>query len=90
MERILNKETVKYVNKKVMVSGWVNVRRDHGKIIFLDLRDRSGILQVVFTEESKDYKKAEIIKPEYVVSITGKVAKRPLKMVNKNIETGKV
>ena len=48
MERILTRETIKYLNKKVKVAGWVNTRRAHGKIIFIDLRDRSGILQLVF------------------------------------------
>ena len=48
MKRIFVNETISKVGEKVKVSGWVNVRRDHGKIIFIDLRDRSGLLQVVF------------------------------------------
>jgi aspartyl-tRNA synthetase len=55
--RILNIEASKHLGKKIKIAGWVNSRRDHGKIVFLDLRDRSGILQVVL-----DSKMAEGIK----------------------------
>ena len=85
MERILNTKVPKYLNKKVRVSGWVNARRDHGGVVFLDLRDRSGILQVV-----SDPKLAEGIKEEYVLAVEGRVQKRPPKMVNPKLETGKV
>jgi len=85
MQRILVAETTKYVGKKVRVAGWVNSRRDHGGIVFLDLRDRSGILQVVATPDLvKD------VKEEYVVEIEGEVQKRPIKMVNPELESGEV
>lgn len=85
MERILNIDTVKYVGKEAKVCGWVNTRRDHGGIVFLDLRDRSGILQIV-----SESKLAQEIKEEYAVEVEGKVQERPAKMVNAELATGKI
>jgi len=85
MERILNKETTKYLNKKIKVCGWVNSIRSHGKIIFIDLRDMSGIVQLIDTSDI-----AKEIRPEWVIEAVGKVSKRPPKMVNPRIETGKI
>jgi len=85
MKRTLIKDTVENVGKTVMVSGWVNARRDHGKIAFLDLRDRSGILQVVCTSEMIGE-----AKDEYFLEIEGLVKQRPERMINKNIVTGTV
>jgi len=85
MKRIAIEETSKYVGKKVKVAGWVHSRRDHGKLIFIDLRDRSGLLQVVFTG-----KQANALRPEWVISIEGKVNKRPKGMINKELPFGKV
>lgn len=77
--------------EKVSVCGWVHTRRDHGKIIFIDLRDRSGILQVVFTPDKKEtYELATSLRSEFVVSIEGTVSKRPGKMANDKILTGTV
>ena len=76
-------ETLKEIGKKVILEGWVNIVRDHGKITFIDLRDRTGILQCVGTNLPK-------LSPEDVVEVTGKVVERPEKLVNKDIETGKV
>ncbi|MCX6808715.1 MAG: aspartate--tRNA ligase [Candidatus Berkelbacteria bacterium] len=90
MKRILVKETVKEVGKEVKISGWVHTRRDHGKIVFLDLRDMSGILQVVFVPGSKAYEKVSEVRPEWVISITGLVKARPEKMVNDKMVTGTV
>lgn len=84
MERTLTKETVNQVGKKVKIYGWVNTIRAHGKIVFLDLRDRSGIVQVVGGKELL------ALGPEDVVYIEGLVKKRPEKMVNPKIETGTV
>ena len=53
MKRTLNTETVEYLGKQVKVCGWVNSVRSHGKIIFVDLRDRSGVLQIVITPEAQ-------------------------------------
>lgn len=85
MERTLNKDTPKYLGKKVKVSGWVNSRRDHGGIVFLDLRDRSGILQIVCVPDLvKD------IKEESVIEAEGAIQERPVKMMNPELETGKM
>ncbi|MDP3990713.1 MAG: aspartate--tRNA(Asn) ligase [Candidatus Nealsonbacteria bacterium] len=85
MERILNIETIKHTGEKVRVCGWVNTRRDHGKLVFIDLRDRTGLLQIVCQSALvKD------IKEEYVLQIKGIIKERPENMVNKEIETGKV
>jgi aspartyl-tRNA synthetase len=91
MKRILVAETAKHLNEKVMVSGWVNVVRSHGKIIFIDLRDRSGILQMVCIPQNEAvYNIAKEIRPEWVIEVEGKVNERPIKMVNPKLETGKV
>jgi len=85
MERIVNKETTKYLGKSVKVCGWVNSIRSHGKIIFIDLRDMSGIVQLVDTSDI-----AKEIRPEWVIEAVGRVSNRPPKMVNPKIETGKI
>jgi aspartyl-tRNA synthetase len=91
MQRILTKNTINFLNQKVKVSGWVNSRRDHGKIIFIDLRDISGLLQVVFTPQNeKTYQLAQELRPEWVISVEGIVKERPKKMVNPKLETGKI
>ena len=86
MKRIAIEETSKYVGKKVKVAGWVHSRRDHGKIIFIDLRDRSGLLQVVFS----GIKQANTLRPEWVISVEGTINKRPKGMINKELPTGKI
>ncbi|MFH1037018.1 MAG: aspartate--tRNA(Asn) ligase [Patescibacteria group bacterium] len=85
MQRTLTNQTPNFVGQDVKVSGWVDTRRDHGKIVFLDLRDRTGMLQVVCSPEL-----VEGIKDEDVIEIEGKVQSRPEKMVNPELETGKV
>jgi len=91
MQRFLIKDAAKHVGEKVKVAGWVNVRRAHGKILFVDLRDISGFLQVVFVPSNEQaYKLAEQLRPEWVVEITGQIVKRPENMVNPKIETGQV
>ncbi|MCX6721240.1 MAG: aspartate--tRNA ligase [Candidatus Staskawiczbacteria bacterium] len=89
--RFLVVEAAKHVGEKVKVQGWVNVRRAHGKILFIDLRDISGIMQVVFVPSNKEvYDLAQNLRPEWVVEITGQIVKRPDQMVNEKIDTGKV
>ncbi len=91
MKRYWINEIKDKIGETVELYGWVNVRRDHGKIIFIDLRDRSGIAQLVFTPENRElYKIAETLRPEWVLSVKGEVAKRPKGMENPEIETGKV
>src|SRR3989338_1818722 len=89
MERIYIENTAKYEGKDMVVAGWVNARRDHGKLIFIDLRDMTGILQVVFSPtEEETYKKAKSLRSEWVVKIRGKVKSRPEEMKNPNIISG--
>lgn len=79
------------IGKKVILMGWVNTRRDHGKLIFIDLRDRSGIVQVLFHPTDKALlEKASPLRPEWVIRIDGEVLKRPEGMINKDIPTGMV
>lgn len=91
-DRILNRDTVHHSDESVTVVGWVHTIRSHGKLVFLDLRDRSGILQVVINQNiSQDaYSTAQELRPEYVVEIQGVVHKRPQNAVNTEIETGTV
>ena len=84
MQRTLIAETVNKVGETVTIKGWVNTRRDHGKIVFIDLRDRTGVVQVVCTEAAKD------LRSEFVVSVTGLVKARPEKLINKNLPTGAI
>ncbi len=83
MKRTLISQTPEHIQKQVTIQGWINTIRDHGKITFLDIRDRSGIVQVVTQKDSK-------LTPEDVVEITGTVTKRPESMVNHDIETGAI
>ncbi|MFA5166075.1 MAG: aspartate--tRNA(Asn) ligase [Candidatus Paceibacterota bacterium] len=86
MSRILIKETIEKVGEEVLVQGWVLTRRDLGKLVFLDLGDRTGSLQVVC--ELKNMALPEGIKEQWVLQIKGKIAKRPEKLVNKDSITG--
>ena len=99
MKRISSVETIKYIGKNVKAAGWVHSRRDHGKIIFIDLRDGSGLVQVVFqptagqskADVSRDlYNLANSLRPEWVIGIEGTVNKRPKGMINPKLKTGKV
>ncbi len=82
--RILALDTSKLVGKEVILQGWVNGRRTHGKIVFLDLRDRSGVVQLVCSKEMTD------ARPEDVIEVIGTVRARPEAMVNPTLETGTV
>lgn len=85
MERTLICETPKAVGKEVHLAGWVNTKRDHGKVTFVDLRDRSGVVQVVGTGGE-----LSALKPEDVVEVTGTVKKRPENLVNPKLKTGEI
>jgi aspartyl-tRNA synthetase len=79
-------------DKKVILSGWVNSRRDHGGLIFIDLRDRNGLTQITFDPKVSEgsWKTAEDLRNEYVVRIEGKVVLRPDDMINSKLKTGKI
>lgn len=84
--------SIKDIGKHVILMGWVQSRRDHGGLIFVDLRDRFGITQVVFNPDSslEAHSTAHIIRPEYVIAVDGIVRIRPEGMINPNLETGQI
>jgi aspartyl-tRNA synthetase len=84
MIRTLTKDTTNKIGETVLLEGWVNTRRDHGKITFIDLRDRSGIIQCVGFQKMGD------LTTESVVQITGVIKKRPENMINPEMATGHV
>src|SRR3989344_6519190 len=90
--RVLSEETLNKIDEEVELAGWVDVRRDHGKIIFIDLRDRSGIVQLVFIPKDNPdvYKLADTLRQEWVIRVRGKVSERPKGMINDNLKTGKL
>ena len=81
-----------FVGKNVNLCGWVNKRRDHGKLIFIDLRDFSGIVQLVFDPNSfsEAYESGKDIRNEFVIQASGEVRKRSAEAINKNIPTGEI
>jgi len=85
MQRILSINTTQHIGEQVKLCGWVNTRRDHGGIIFVDLRDISGIVQVVLKPEI-----AKDVRPEWVICVEGLVKERPERMVNPKLATGKI
>ena len=88
----LNDLGLDHVGQEVVLMGWVQRRRDHGGVIFIDLRDREGMTQVVFNPEvaPKVHAKAHGIRSEFVLGVRGRVEKRPEGMVNPNLATGAI
>jgi len=82
----------KHIGETVTLYGWVDRRRDHGGVIFLDLRDRTGIVQIVSDPQRTpgSYEQAEALRSEYVVKITGRVTQRPEESLNPRLPTGEV
>ena len=79
------------LDQQVTLCGWVNRRRDHGGVIFIDLRDREGLVQVVFDPDRADvFKNAERARNEYVLQVVGKVRSRPAGTENANLRSGKI
>ena len=89
MRKVYN-ETVnmEFVGKTVTLAGWVAKKRDLGGLLFIDLRDRTGIIQLVINPENKNYELANSLKNEYVIEVTGKVVERSSK--NPNLKTGDI
>ncbi len=79
-----------FLNETITLCGWVNRRRDHGNVIFIDLRDRTGLMQLVFSLEfsSSAHQMAHEVRSEYVLQVTGKVVLRSPETVNKEVSTG--
>ena len=91
MRLYCNKVTEKYLDKNLELSGWVSKRRDHGGIIFIDLRDYTGIVQLVFNPDNKElFSLAESLRSEDVVTINGSVNKRLEGTINKELATGAI
>jgi len=79
------------LGQEITVAGWVHRRRDHGGVIFVDLRDREGLLQIVFDPDAAAvFKEAERLRNEFVVKVTGRVRERPAGTVNPNLASGRV
>ena len=80
-----------HIDQEVTLCGWVDRRRDHGGVIFIDLRDRDGIVQVVFDPDAKEnFELANKVRGEYVLQVEGKVRARAAATVNSNMATGSI
>lgn len=89
--RTLAVETSSKINQQVTVKGWVQSRRDHGGLIFIDLRDHSGLVQLVFHPDKQEaFKLAEKLKDEYVISINGEVKERDKDLINPKLKSGTI
>lgn len=90
-ERILARAASEKIGEKIVVAGWVNTRRDHGGVIFVDLRDHTGILQIVFNPDNLQiFSEAEKLRDEFCVMIAGEIRERGAGLENPNIPTGKI
>src|SRR3989344_2113204 len=92
MTRTLIKDTANKVGEMVLIKGWVNIRRDHGKLIFLDIRDRSGLIQEVINPKvsAEAHQAASELRNEFVVELEGMINPRSEKQINAHLETGKI
>ncbi len=89
--RILAKNSIDKIGEKITVKGWVNSRRDHGGLIFIDLRDHSGLLQLVISPDfAESFELAEKCRDEFVISATGVIKERAENLKNPNISTGEI
>ena len=87
MTRTYIKELGTKVGEEVMIKGWVDIRRDQGKLIFLDFRDMTGVVQGVILPNAKEaHEVGEKLRSEWVVEVTGKVNKRPERNIQKDFE----
>ena len=80
----------KNVGSNILLSGWINKKRDHGNLLFLDLRDNFGITQCIVDKGNKNFKKLEKLQLETVINVEGKVVNRSIDTINKEIETGEI
>ena len=90
-ERVLSEKVAEFVGQKIAVAGWVHSRRDHGGLIFIDLRDHAGLVQLVINpEQAEAFGVAETLRDEFVVRARGEVTKRGEGLANPNIASGEV
>ena len=82
--------TKKFTKKDVILSGWINKKRDHGNLLFIDLRDHYGITQCVIDKENKFFKELEKLQLETVIKVNGKVIERTKETINKDLFTGEI
>src|SRR3989338_10824529 len=91
MTRTYIEDIYSHIGKEVTLAGWVDVRRDHGKLIFIDLRDMSGKVQMVALPNPKEaHALANTVRSEWVLKVAGKVNERPEKMMNKDEPNGEI
>lgn len=91
MERTLTVKTPRLIGQEIKVAGWVNTRRDHGGVIFVDLRDHTGLVQVVFNPDHDDiFHLAEKLRDEYCIAVTGTVRERGAGLENPHLATGQI
>lgn len=91
MERTLTVKTPRLVGQEIKVAGWVNTRRDHGGVIFVDLRDHTGLVQLVFNPDHDDiFHLAEGLRDEYCIAVTGTVRERGAGLENPHLATGQI
>ena len=91
MERTLTVKTPRLIGQEIKVAGWVNTRRDHGGVIFVDLRDHTGLVQVVFNPDHDDiFHLAEGLRDEYCIAVTGTVRERGVGLENPHLATGQI
>ena len=79
-----------HVDQEIVLMGWVNNRRDHGGLVFVDLRDRTGLVQIVLDPAQEKTANSKDLRNEYVVALKGKVRNRPDGMVNEKLATGAI
>ncbi|NMB92313.1 MAG: aspartate--tRNA ligase [Parcubacteria group bacterium] len=91
MPRLWIKDTLTFLNQEITLKGWVDSRRDNGKIIFIDLRDKTGLIQLVFSPDKPEiYELANRLRSEWVIEVTGKISNRPAGMENPKLATGTI
>ena len=91
MDRILAEQTTAKIGQEILVEGWVNTRRDHGGVIFVDLRDHTGLVQIVFNPDNAAmFREAESLRDEFCISVVGTVRERGAGLTNPHIKTGNI
>lgn len=91
MKRVFSSQANKLISQTATFSGWAHTVRRMGKIVFIDLRDKDGLLQIVCLPETKEaYEQARKVRPEFVITVTGKVVERNEKNINPNLVTGNI